>query len=303
MSSNPGRRAVLLAAMAGVLVSSGCRTYPGSAQSASPEPAITGSPSPTADTAPTLSALPELDATAKAAPPVRPTLEQTVSRFSGRVPSYWGLYAPNVLQTLSASGIGLTLDFCGGPGGSHVDGAVLDMLAKLELPATLFMNSRWIKANPALTVDLAAMPFLELANHGTGHLPLSVQGNSAYGIPGTRSVAAVYEEVMANDAILGEITGKRPRFFRPGTAFLDDIASEICHTLGVVPAGFSVNADGGATYPAAVVARETGLAKPGDIIICHGNQPGSGTAAGLAMAVPKLLDKGYVFTTLGAATP
>ncbi|WP_240720945.1 polysaccharide deacetylase family protein [Pseudarthrobacter sp. NamE2] len=197
----------------------------------------------------------------------------------------------------------MTLDFCGGPGGNGTDHVALKTLKHLGIPATLFLNARWIHHNRALTRELAAEPLFELANHGTRHAPLSVAGNSAYGIPGTQSSGQVYEEIMSNDNLLTEITGKRPRFFRPGTAYLDDVAAEIALALGVVPTGFSINADAGATYPASVVAAETAKARPGDIIISHGNHPGSGTGAGLSAAIPALLDKGYVFTTLGTALP
>ncbi|MDQ0823622.1 peptidoglycan/xylan/chitin deacetylase (PgdA/CDA1 family) [Arthrobacter sp. V4I6] len=237
--------------------------------------------------------------------PTRRSQEQIIAEFSRRRPSYWGLQAPNVLQVLPepAAGIALTLDFCGGPGGSGTDHAALDMLKRLGVPATLFLNARWIHANQTLTRELAVEPLFELANHGTRHAPLSVTGNSAYGIPGTRSSGQVYDEIMSNDSLLTEITGKRPGFFRPGTAYLDDVAAEITLALGVIPTGFSINADAGATYPAPKVAAETAKARPGDIIISHGNHPGSGTAAGLAAAIPALLDKGYAFTPLGAAFP
>ncbi|WP_267277198.1 polysaccharide deacetylase family protein [Arthrobacter sp. CDRTa11] len=193
------------------------------------------------------------------------------------------------------------MDFCGGPGGSRTDQSVLNMLKRHGVPATLFLNTRWIHHNQNLVQELAAEPLFELANHGTRHAPLSVEGKSAYGIPGTRNRHEVYEEIMSNDNLLRKITGKRPRFFRPGTAYLDDVAAEICLALGVIPTGFSINADAGATYSASVVAAETAKARPGDIIISHGNRPGSGTAAGLAAAIPALLEKGYAFTTLGAA--
>jgi peptidoglycan/xylan/chitin deacetylase (PgdA/CDA1 family) len=177
------------------------------------------------------------------------------------------------------------------------------MLQRLQVPATLFLNARWIQANRSLTGDLAAVPFFELANHGSRHLPLSVTGHSAYGIPGTQSSQEIYDEIMTNDRLLTEITGKRPRFFRPGTAFLDEVAAEICRSLGAIPAGFSINADGGATYRKQLVADVTAKARPGDIIISHGNHPESGTAAGLAMAIPMLLDKACAFTTLSKAVP
>ncbi len=228
-----------------------------------------------------------------------------MAEFSGRLPSYWGLEAPKVPRTLPvpAAGIALTLDFCGGPGGNGTDHAVLDILQRLQIPATLFLNARWIHTNLAQARDLAANPLFELANHGTRHAPLSVSGKTAYGIPGTRNSADVYEEIMSNDALLTAISGRRPRFFRPGTAFLDDVAAEISLALGLIPAGFSINADGGATYPAALVASETAKARPGDIILAHGNHPGSGTAAGVSATIPTLLGNGYSFTTLGAAFP
>lgn len=303
---NPQRRVFLLSAA--VLLLSGCK--PGEATGASPsalQPRTTPpAPAPSAAApVPDISPEPGHPLPAPAPTPTIPSQEQIIAGFSGRRPSYWGLQAPNVLQVLPepAAGIALTLDFCGGPGGSGTDHAALDTLRRLQVPATLFLNARWIRHNQALTRELAAEPLFELANHGTGHAPLSVDGNSAYGIPGTQNSSQVYEEIMSNDNLLTEITGKRPRFFRPGTAYLDDVATEICLALGVVPTGFSINADAGATYPASVVAAETAKARPGDIIISHGNHPGSGTGAGLSAAIPALLDKGYVFTTLGTALP
>jgi hypothetical protein len=66
----------------------------------------------------------------------------------------------------------------------------------------------------------------------------------------------------------------------------------------VAPAGFSINGDGGATYPAAVVATEVGKARPGDVVICHGNHPNGGTAEGVRLAVDKLLAAGISFSHL-----
>jgi hypothetical protein len=76
--------------------------------------------------------------------------------------------------------------------------------------------------------------------------------------------------------------------------------------LGLVPAGFSINADGGATYPAPTVAREAAKARPGDILICHGNHPGAGGADGMARALDNLASRGTPFVRLtwdGPALP
>lgn len=229
-----------------------------------------------------------------------PSRTQIVDTYAKRQARYWGLEAPGVLTRLppGSRGIALTLDFCGGSGGSGCDQALLDTLRQRHVPATLFLNSRWITANPATTRQLAADPLFEVANHGTSHKPLSIGGNTAYGIPGTTNAGDVYDEIMANDGVLAGITGKRPRYFRPGTAYMDDVAVDILGALGVKPAGFSINGDGGATYPAALVAKEVGRARAGDVVICHGNRPNSGTAEGIKQALDKLLAAGIPFTHL-----
>ena len=66
----------------------------------------------------------------------------------------------------------------------------------------------------------------------------------------------MWDEIMGNQAALTERTGRAPRFFRPGTAHWDDVALAIAARLGLRAAGFSINGDGGATFPADTVAAE-----------------------------------------------
>jgi peptidoglycan/xylan/chitin deacetylase (PgdA/CDA1 family) len=228
-----------------------------------------------------------------------PDKQQVLAEFAGRYPREWGLHITGVVNRSTSRKVALTFDACGGPGGTGCDHRLLQTLRKLKIPATLFINSRWIQANPSLSVELAADPLFELANHGTAHLPLSVSGKSAYGIAGTADAAAAYDELMGNQAIMQELVGKAPRFFRPGTAFYDDVAVEMTRRLGMLPVNFSVNGDGGATYSAATVATEVGRARAGDIVISHFNRPASGTAEGYARALPRLLDLGVPFGRLG----
>lgn len=299
----PGRRTVLLAAVLTLSAAvpdlqpdrkrladaSGTATDPSGVPSHAPARIMDVNPD---DSAPVPASM--------ASAPSTPSRADVVAAYGKHQARYWGLEAPGVVTKLppAAQGIALTFDFCGGPGGSGYDQALLDTLRQRHIPATLFLNSRWITANPATARQLAADPLFELANHGTSHKPLSTTGNNAYGIPGTRNAGEVYDEVMPNDLTLTGITGARPRYFRPGTAYMDDVAVEILHALGVRPAGFSINGDGGATYPAAVVAKEIGKARPGDVVICHGNHPNGGTAEGVAHALDKLLAAGMSFTHL-----
>ncbi|NKR10624.1 polysaccharide deacetylase [Arthrobacter sp. D2] len=285
--SRPTRRAVLLTILATAAA------LPGR-QSRLPQTTASGAPP---ESPPVQPAPPAQTASPKTPPPSR---TDVINAFGGRNPHYWGLEAPGALTRLDPGtpGIAVTVDFCGGPGGNDIDQALLTALRERHVPATLFLNSRWLAANPATARQLAADPLFELANHGTSHRPLSITGKSAYGIPGTQDAGEVYDEVMTNDVTLTQLTGARPRFFRSGTAYLDDVAAQIVGVLGLTPAGFSINADGGATYSATTVAREAAKARPGDIIICHGNHPRGGTAEGMARALDSLAARGTPFIRL-----
>lgn len=301
LSGVPGRRSFLLG-MAGLasLALSGCTIAPGAAQEEVP-------PTPEALTlVDPAAAAPSRTAPAEAPTgepyhPAPPTKQQIIAEFGSRQPREWGLQVTGVVGKSPSRDIALTLDACGGQGGTAVDQQLLTTLRKLNVPATLFLNERWIRANPALTAELARDPLFEIANHGFLHRPLSVNGKLAYGIPGTADVAQVYDEVVGNQAVLQDVMGHVPAFFRPGTAYYDDVAAAITRRLGVVPVNFSINGDGGATFPPSTVAAEVGKARSGDIVIAHFNKPGSGTAAGLAQALPRLLGQGATFAKLGAA--
>jgi peptidoglycan/xylan/chitin deacetylase (PgdA/CDA1 family) len=291
------RRAVLAALAAGALA--GCdraasRTgdlaaaSPGSDQRRTPGPVPVG---------------PVLPGTVRrAAPPVPPLLTraQVVARFGRLKPHSWGFGGPQVIRGLGTSRrvIALTFDACGGPGGGGYDEALIGFLRRREVPATVFLNSRWIDANPAAFRRLAGEPLFEIANHGTRHLPLSVTGRSAYGIAGTGNAGQVYDEVVGNQVKLTRLLGVPPRFFRAGTAYSDDVAAQIVTAMGDRLVTFSVNGDGGATFSPWQVRSVVTAAPGGSIVLCHMNHPESGTARGIAAAVPGLLASGYRFARL-----
>lgn len=228
-----------------------------------------------------------------------PTREEMIAEFGSQSPSQWGLEVDGVVLRSDPPGVALTFDACGGANGSGYDEELIQALVDTGTPATLFLNSRWIEANPRTTRDLAANPLFELANHGTAHVPLSVSGQQAYGITGTASVGEVYDEVAENQVLMTSMLGTPPRFFRSGTAHFDDVAARIVRAMGLVPVNFDINADAGATFTAAQVRAATTAASAGSICIAHFNRPGSGTAAGIADAITQLLPRGVTFVRLG----
>lgn len=227
-----------------------------------------------------------------------PKREELVAEFAGRTPAQWGLEVDGVVLRSQSRSICLTFDACGGANGSGYDAELIAALVASDTPATLFLNARWIAANPAVVQDLINNPLFELANHGTLHTPLSVTERDAYGIAGTGSVAQVYDEVVDNHLVMTSLLGSPPRFFRSGTAHFDEVAAEVVRAIGLVPVNFDVNADAGATFTPAQVRSSLLTAGPGSICIGHFNRPESGTAEGVRDAIAELKSGGATFSTL-----
>jgi peptidoglycan/xylan/chitin deacetylase (PgdA/CDA1 family) len=229
------------------------------------------------------------------------SLKQQISaHFSGRKATRWGENVPGVLTRLATDEkvIALTLDACGSAKGRGVDSRLMDFLVREQIPATLFINARWIDANPELFRQLAANPLFEIANHGLRHKPASVNGRSIYGIEGTKDANELVEEIELNARKIEAISGKRPKLYRSGTAYYDEVAVEIAAELRHEVAGFSVLGDAGATYSAAQVRAALLRAAQGDVILCHMNHPESGTGAGIIAAVPELKRRGFSFVRM-----
>ncbi len=226
--------------------------------------------------------------------------ERIAVEFAGREPKEWGETVTGVRTRLKTSEkvLALTLDACGSPKGSGFDATLIGFLEKEHIPATLFINARWIDANPALFKMLAENPLFEIANHGLQHKPASVSGRSVYGIQGTKDLSGLVDEIEGNARKITSLTGKRPRYYRSGTAFYDDVAVAVSHRLGQEVIGFSVLGDAGATYRTDQVKAALLKAVPGDIVILHMNHPQGDTAAGVIAAVPELKRRGFRFVKM-----
>ena len=212
----------------------------------------------------------------------------------------WGEIVPGVHTRLDTGEkvIALTLDACGSANGKGVDTRLMEFLIREQIPATLFINGRWIDANPALFKQLAANPLFEIANHGIHHKPASVNGRSAYGIAGTQNIGEVVEEIELNARKIEAISGVRPKLYRSGTAYYDEIAVQISRELGHEVAGYSLLGDAGATFSATKVTAALLKAVPGDIALLHMNHPEAGTGEGIMAAVPELRKRGFRFVRM-----
>ncbi|NOU89067.1 polysaccharide deacetylase family protein [Paenibacillus sp. LMG 31460] len=231
-------------------------------------------------------------------------LSSLIERYGNAKPKKWGENVPGVRTHLSTKEqvIALTFDACGGKEGSGYDEKLIDYLIKENIPATLFINARWITANKDIFTKLAANPLFEIENHGTEHRPLSVNGKLAYGIAGTKNVSDVIHEVKDNADQIEKLTGRRPLFFRSGTAYYDDISAGVVHDLGFQLAGYNVLGDAGATYNTEQVYKALLKARSGSIVLAHMNHPEKDTAEGIMRAIPELQKAGYRFVLLTSYT-
>ncbi|MGG1685042.1 polysaccharide deacetylase family protein [Pseudalkalibacillus sp. NRS-1564] len=197
------------------------------------------------------------------------------SKYETLKPNEWGERVTGVQTHFETSEkeIALTFDACGGPHGNNVDRELIRFLKEEQVPSTLFINSRWIEENTKLFQQLATDPLFQIENHGTHHQPLSVNGNSAWGISGTGSVKEVIAEVKENQKKIEQLTGSKSTLFRSGTAYYDEVAVQIAKDLGIQIVNYTILGDAGATFSSGQVKNALMTAKPGDIALLHMNQP------------------------------
>jgi len=239
----------------------------------------------------------ELEGTRKKSLEIKTPL--SLEDFQGE-PKEWGEQVTGVKTFFETDQkeMALTFDACGGPYGSGYDETLISFLRAERIPATLFVNERWIRENEDIFLQLAADPLFQIENHGSEHLPLSVSGREAWGITGTRSAEEIYDEIMDNHKRVKELTGREMTFFRSGTAFYDEIAVELAEALGYTVVNFDILGDAGASFSKGQVKEALLNAQPGSIALLHMNQPASETAQGVIEAIPLLQEQGFQFVHL-----
>jgi peptidoglycan/xylan/chitin deacetylase (PgdA/CDA1 family) len=228
------------------------------------------------------------------------TKEWIISTFSGKIPQKWGESVRGVKTRLNTDQkvLAMTFDACGGQRGSGYDAKLINYLENEKISATLFVSGRWADANPEILKKLSENSLFGIENHGLNHKPCSAIGRSVYGIKGTKSVGEIFNEIELNALKIQTMTGRKPKYYRPGTAFCDEICVEIGNALGVAVVNFSVRGDGGATYPKKQVKEALLNAAPASIILMHMNRPEGETAEGVMAAIPELKKAGFKFVKL-----
>jgi len=228
------------------------------------------------------------------------TKEGIIAKFSGRSPREWGEVVKGVKSRLNTNQkvLALTFDACGGPRGSNYDEKLIRYLENEKIPATLFVSGTWIDAHPHFLQPLSRNALFEIENHGLNHNPCSAIGRSAHGIKGTKNVGEIFDEIELNALRIQTLTGRKSKYYRPGTAYSDEVCVEIANALGYEVVNFSVRGDAGATYSMRQVEEALLHSAPASIVLMHMNQPQSQTADGVIATLPELKRRGFRFVKL-----
>ena len=178
----------------------------------------------------------------------------------------------------------LALSFDDGPN-LTTESKMLDVLAKHDVPATFFVIGQNITEESAANMKRALKQGCEIGNHSLTH-PMMSQMDEA----------AVKAEVEATSARIEEITGQRPKFFRPPYI---NVKPEMYDWIDLT----FICGKGCEDWEATVgkEARYEGIianAEPGAIYLLHDFEGNEATVEALDEAIPVLKDQGYVFVTV-----
>jgi peptidoglycan/xylan/chitin deacetylase (PgdA/CDA1 family) len=192
--------------------------------------------------------------------------------------------------------VALTLDACSGA----IDDDLVQFLIRNRIPATLFATKKWLDKNAKGTVLLKKnLDLFDIEDHGENHIPAVIGvGRKVYGIPGEPDMLHLRKEVLEGAKAIEAATGVPPHWYRGATAEYDQAAADEIRRMGFKIAGFSVNADAGATLKKAEIMARLQRVQGGDVIIAHMNKPASDTAEGLAVGLLDILRRGLVFVRL-----
>lgn len=196
--------------------------------------------------------------------------------------------------------VALTLDACSGA----CDYKILETLIASSVPATLFLTARWIRSNSdGLRIILDHPDLFAIGNHGAQHVAAVFGTSSIFGVRTAGDFEAITSEVLEGANAIKRMTGREPKWYRGATALYSPSAVPLIQSLGFSIAGFSLNADEGASLPASTVTGRMKRARHGDVIIAHMNQPHRPSGAGVIAGIRALLDEGVRFTKLENSTP
>jgi peptidoglycan/xylan/chitin deacetylase (PgdA/CDA1 family) len=199
--------------------------------------------------------------------------------------------SPRPLTLVETKGreVAITFDACATRGQNNgFDRAVLRILEREAVPATIFVSGRWVETHPAAMTLLTDDALIEFGNHSYDHPHMS-----------RLAALEIAEEIDRTEAALGRY-GRRSVAFRPPFGDWNNLVMQVVteHRLPFVTWDVVSGDPSLKTTTSAMVHAVVSKARPGSIIIFHINGRGWKTAEALPTILRRLRERGFRFVPL-----
>jgi peptidoglycan/xylan/chitin deacetylase (PgdA/CDA1 family) len=190
----------------------------------------------------------------------------------------------------SSGKIALTFDACPTGLADEYDERVIEVLLREKAPATLFLSGRWVEKNLETAKYLAAQPQFEIGNHAYWH-PHMLEKDDA----------RIARELKRTQAIIKNVVGRTPRYFRPPYGEVDERLANLAKKAGLITIQYDIaSGDPDPGLSSRRIARSVLRdAQGGSIIVFHMNKKGEHTAEILPGIIEGLRKKGFTLVTVG----
>ena len=169
---------------------------------------------------------------------------------------------------------------------------LLDLLSKLQIPATFFVCGVHVRRLPSVVAE-AHQRGSEIGNHTENHARLWL-----------RTAASIRTEVGTAHRRIADVTGSDPRWFRAPYGVRWPGLGGVQRDLGLTNVMWTVIGKDWMLPAPQIASRLLTRAAPGGILCLHDGRelhpdPDiSATVDAVRIAVPKLIEAGYSFVTL-----
>lgn len=181
----------------------------------------------------------------------------------------------------------LALTFDDGPTEGTLE--VRDILKKYGVPATFFVIGNKVSEHSAVIRTMKSQGY-EIGNHSYNHFPLAF-----------RSQAVIRKEITSTDRELNNL-GIETALFRPPHGSFGLNLLKVARSLDKKVIFWDVDPSDWKSAPGNVVDYLTTNVRPGSIVDLHDYAEGVGPTPNLPsildQAIPKLMKKGYKFSTV-----
>jgi peptidoglycan/xylan/chitin deacetylase (PgdA/CDA1 family) len=187
----------------------------------------------------------------------------------------------------------IALTFDDGPHATSTP-RILTILNNHEIPATFFLVGKHLEKHPEIARDMVGAGH-EIGNHTFSHSLLYVSTKNR-----------IRDEISRTDALLRNIDGAEPKFFRPPAGFFTKQVLDIVEQMGYTTVvGDVYPRDPHLPGKEKIVERVLHRTAAGSIIILHdgGNTrrvDRSQTFEAISEIIPSLKERGFEFLTLSA---